>query len=162
MSTAVHAPTPARPEQRIARFVMPVACAAVICGAVALPASAAAAPPPRSAVGVSSGVDPNPHVSRHGGAYGPNTCMTSYVWRDSYDGDSYCVTPQIRDWNHAQNPNRQPGGGAYGPSTCKPGYVWREKWEGDVKCVTPDERDRVKGQGRQVDNGPHTTGIPGA
>ncbi|MGW2274679.1 hypothetical protein [Streptomyces yangpuensis] len=33
----------ARPKQRIARFVMPVASAAVICGAVALPASAAAA-----------------------------------------------------------------------------------------------------------------------
>ncbi|WP_052680554.1 hypothetical protein [Streptomyces sp. NRRL F-4428] len=51
----------ARPKHRIARFVMPVASAAVICGAVALPAAAVVDHPPPSAVGVRSDVDPNPY-----------------------------------------------------------------------------------------------------
>ncbi|MEV7442384.1 hypothetical protein AB0O22_14660 [Streptomyces sp. NPDC091204] len=161
MSHVVPTPTATPPRRRTARFLLPVASAAVICGAVALPASAAVADAPRSPVGIRADVDPNPHRQPGGGAYGPDTCQPGYVWRDSFDGDSYCVTPATRDWNHSINPYRQPGGGAYGPSTCMSGYVWREKWEGDVKCVTPEERDRVKGQGRNIDNGPHTTGVPG-
>ncbi|MFF3083828.1 hypothetical protein ACFVRB_02115 [Streptomyces nojiriensis] len=105
--------------------------------------------------------DANPNRQPGGGASGPSTCKPGYVWRDSYDGDALCVTPEERQRVHDANPNRQPGGGASGPSTCKPGYVWREKWEGDTQCVTPAERDRAKGQGRQIDNGPVLTGIPG-
>ncbi|MFA7767802.1 hypothetical protein ACGFNX_40725 [Streptomyces sp. NPDC048723] len=77
-------------------------------------------------------------------AYGPETCLPGYVWRDSYDGDAVCVKPEERQAVHDQNPNRQPGGGAYGPRTCKPGYVWREKWDGDTQCVTPEERAYAK------------------
>ncbi|MER6252449.1 hypothetical protein ABT224_13935 [Streptomyces sp. NPDC001584] len=105
--------------------------------------------------------DANPNRQPGGGASGPSTCKPGYVWRDSYNGDALCVTPEERQRVHDANPNRQPGGGASGPSTCKPGYVWREKWEGDTQCVTPAERDRAKGQGRQIDNGPVLTGIPG-
>ncbi|MFJ6785873.1 hypothetical protein [Streptomyces yangpuensis] len=161
MSRSVPTTAAARPKHRIARFVMPVASAAVICGAVALPASAAVAHPSQSAAGVRSDVDPNPHRQPGGGAYGPDTCMPGYVWRERWEGDTYCVPPSARDRERARNPHRQPGGGAYGPSTCTPGYVWREQWEGDVKCVTPEERDRVKGQGRPFDNGPSTSGVPG-
>ncbi|QES56615.1 hypothetical protein DEJ51_22550 [Streptomyces venezuelae] len=159
MSYDVHTPTPTRPKRRIARFVMPVASAAFICGAVALPASATVAHPPQSAAGVRSDVFPNPYQEPDGGAYGPYTCQPGYVWRDSFDGDTLCTTPEVRDRVHAQNPHRQPGGGAYGPSTCKPGYVWREMFDGDVKCVTPQERERWKDQ--VFDNGPNLIPVPG-
>ncbi|MFC9296682.1 hypothetical protein ACFTWH_16050 [Streptomyces sp. NPDC057011] len=44
------------------------------------------------------GYDPkNPWRNPRGGAYGPNTCLQGYVWRDSYDGDTFCVTPGERD-----------------------------------------------------------------
>ncbi|MFE6836367.1 hypothetical protein ACFVFI_16255 [Streptomyces sp. NPDC057705] len=40
----------------------------------------------------------NPHRQAGGGAYGPNTCEPGYVWRDSFDGDALCVTPEERTW----------------------------------------------------------------
>ncbi|MFJ6761100.1 hypothetical protein ACIQNK_39615 [Streptomyces sp. NPDC091273] len=78
------------------------------------------------------------------GAYGPSSCEQGYVWRDKYDGDSICVTPQERQWYRDSNPHRQPGGGAYGPSTCSPGYVWRDSYDGDTQCVTPEERQAAQ------------------
>ena len=75
-------------------------------------------------------------------------CKPGYVWRDAFDGDAKCVTPQERDFAHRQNANgennRQPGGGAYGPKTCRNGYVWREAFVGDTVCVTPYERAEAK------------------
>jgi hypothetical protein len=70
-------------------------------------------------------------------------CQPGFVWRDSFEGDAVCVTPQERDAVHNANPNRQPGGGASGPATCKSGFVWRDSFEGDALCVTPQERDAV-------------------
>ncbi|MFF4646535.1 hypothetical protein [Streptomyces sp. NPDC001389] len=35
----------------------------------------------------------NPYRDPNGGAYGPDTCQQGYVWRDSFDGDTVCVTP---------------------------------------------------------------------
>ncbi|GGS39426.1 hypothetical protein Snoj_82370 [Streptomyces nojiriensis] len=142
MSYDVHTPAATRPKRRIARFVIPVASVAFISGAVALPASAAIGHPPRATVGVRT-EDSNPNRQPGGGAYGPNTCKPGYVWRDSYDGDTLCVTPGERQRVHDANPNRQPGGGVYGPSTCKQGYVWRDSYDGDTLCVTPEERQRV-------------------
>jgi hypothetical protein len=31
-----------------------------------------------------------------GGPYGPNTCLTGFVWREAFAGDQVCVTPEIR------------------------------------------------------------------
>jgi hypothetical protein len=74
-------------------------------------------------------------------------CQPGYVWRDAFDGDAKCVTPQERDFAKRQNANaennRQPGGGAYGPKTCRQGYVWREAFQGDTACVTPYERTQA-------------------
>ncbi|MFD7276461.1 hypothetical protein ACFV80_05270 [Streptomyces sp. NPDC059862] len=159
MSYDVHIPVGAPSKRQISRFVLPLASAAFISGAIALPASAAINAPPVSYGSVLSDHDPNRQPG--GGAYGPHTCKPGYVWRDSFDGDTKCVTPEQRQKAHDRNPNRQPGGGAYGPHTCKPGYVWREQWEGDTKCVTPEERAREKGRGRLIDNGPNLEGIPG-
>ncbi|MFF8271840.1 hypothetical protein ACF059_31365 [Streptomyces sp. NPDC016562] len=39
----------------------------------------------------------NPYRDPVGGAYGPDTCLQGYVWRESYDGDTQCVTPAERD-----------------------------------------------------------------
>jgi hypothetical protein len=37
------------------------------------------------------------HRSPDGGAYGPDTCLQGYVWRDAVSGDHVCVTPATRD-----------------------------------------------------------------
>jgi hypothetical protein len=68
---------------------------------------------PRAADDSDDGFDPNRQPG--GGAYGPYTCKSGFVWRDSYDGDHRCVTPAERKRVHDDNPDRQPGGGAYGP-----------------------------------------------
>lgn len=39
----------------------------------------------------------NPYRDPAGGAYGPDTCLQGYVWRESFDGDTQCVTPGERD-----------------------------------------------------------------
>ncbi len=45
-----------------------------------------------------SGTDMNnPYRDPAGGAYGPDTCRQGYVWRESFDGDTQCVTPEERD-----------------------------------------------------------------
>lgn len=160
MSYDRHAPTATHSKRRISRFMMVFTSAAFISGCIALPASAAIAPQTQTQTQTQSSVkgvisDYNPNRQPGGGAYGPNTCKPGYVWRDSFDGDTFCVTPAARQQVHNQNPNRQPGGGAYGPKTCKPGYVWREKFKGDTLCVTPAERQKAKGQGRVIDYGTH-------
>lgn len=35
--------------------------------------------------------------------YGPNQCLPGYVWRDAWDGDGVCVTPDVRDQAHDDN-----------------------------------------------------------
>ena len=37
------------------------------------------------------------------GAYGSNTCKQGYVWREAFNGDAVCVTPDIRDQTLADN-----------------------------------------------------------
>ncbi|MFD9410458.1 hypothetical protein ACFWBN_26060 [Streptomyces sp. NPDC059989] len=171
MTHDLHTPAPSRSKRRVLRVGMALTSAAFISGAIALPASAATASPHHSAVTGFGSKDP--HRQRGGGVYGLLTCKPGYVWRDSYEGDSLCVTPGEHDRVKAQNPNRQPGGGAYGPLTCMPGYVWRDSFDGDGLCVTPEERAAAKyksqsqgksngnSQGRLIDNGPHLKGIPG-
>jgi hypothetical protein len=33
----------------------------------------------------------------------PPYCVSGYVWRDAYDGDSVCVEPWVRDQVHYDN-----------------------------------------------------------
>ncbi|WP_406511213.1 hypothetical protein OG851_01260 [Streptomyces sp. NBC_00161] len=148
-------PTATQSKRRISRSMMVFASAAFITGGIALPATAAIAPQTQTQTSVKSlpSDGSNPHRQPGGGAYGPDTCMVGYVWRDSFDGDTLCVTPAARQKVHDQNPHRQPGGGAYGPSTCMPGYVWREKFKGDTLCVTPAERQQAKNHGTVIDYG---------
>ena len=42
-------------------------------------------------------------VEPGGGAYGPQTCKQGYVWREAFDGDTVCVTPERRSETLAQN-----------------------------------------------------------
>jgi hypothetical protein len=41
---------------------------------------------------------PNNQVSRS-----DNRCRSGFVWRDAFDGDGVCVTPQARDRVHEEN-----------------------------------------------------------
>ena len=34
--------------------------------------------------------------SPSGGAYGPDTCLPGFVWREAVAGDHVCVTPETR------------------------------------------------------------------
>ena len=58
---------------------------------------------------------------------GPDTCKSSFVWRNASARDHVCVTPAERDQvavdNAAGSSKRQPGGGPGGPDTCLQGYV---------------------------------------
>ncbi|KPL51455.1 hypothetical protein ABB55_03775 [Prosthecomicrobium hirschii] len=82
------------------------------------------------------------------GAYGPDTCRQGYVWRESFVGDTVCVTPAERARakadNFAAKYRVNPSGGAYGRDTCRNGYVWREAFPGDHVCVTPAQRARAR------------------
>lgn len=95
--------------------------------------------------------------------YGPDTCISGYVWREAGPGDHVCVKPEIRDSTARENADpdqhRQPGGGAYGPDTCAAGYVWREAFSGDHVCVSTAVRnqasiDNAKAENRYERNAP--------
>ncbi|GCE24235.1 hypothetical protein [Dictyobacter kobayashii] len=88
------------------------------------------------------------------GPYGPDTCLTGYVWREAFTGDHVCVTPQRRTqvaFDNSQAYYRtNPYGGPYGKDTCRNGYVWREAGPDDHVCVTPDERTLVAQENQQA------------
>ncbi|MFD9520938.1 hypothetical protein, partial [Streptomyces sp. NPDC059979] len=130
MAYDLHAPTTGR---RISRLGICIAAVVFAAGAFALPASAAVGSPARPPVTSSSAGDPNSQPD--------GQCKPGYVYRDSFEGDGVCVTPEERDAAHTQNPNRQPGS-----NECKPGYVYRDSFEGDGVCVTPEERDAAHAQ----------------
>lgn len=81
-------------------------------------------------------------------AYGPDTCINGFVWREATSEDRVCVLPAVRE--QASRDNSQ---ARYrisrvnmhsGPNTCRTGYVWREAVPGDVVCVTPDVRAQAR------------------
>ncbi|MCZ0728762.1 hypothetical protein [Mycolicibacterium iranicum] len=78
--------------------------------------------------------------------YGPDTCISGYVWREARGGDNVCVTPNIRDAVAQQNANpgahKDPNAGS-GPQGCASGFVWREAFDGDTICVTPAFRQQM-------------------
>ena len=51
--------------------------------------------------------DNNPAVQAQrragGGPYGPDTCKQGWVWREAYEGDVICVTPETRARTKAEN-----------------------------------------------------------
>jgi hypothetical protein len=79
--------------------------------------------------------------------YGPNTCLTGFVWREAFAGDVVCVPPSTRTRakqdNAAAASRRDPSAG-YGPFGCQQGYVWREARASDLVCVTPNIRSQAK------------------
>lgn len=88
--------------------------------------------------------------------YGRWTCKNGFVWREAYNGDVVCVTPQTRAQTAYDNrlaPYRiNPGGGDFGPFTCKYGFVWREAYNGDLVCVTPQTRAQTAYDNRLAPN----------
>jgi len=81
-------------------------------------------------------------------AYGPDTCISGYVWREAVANDHVCVTPDQRRQARVDNAQARYRvsltNKAYGEATCRRGYVWREAAEGDVVCVEPWVRDRAR------------------
>ncbi|MEV7523203.1 hypothetical protein [Streptomyces sp. NPDC091371] len=83
MSHTLCTPTAARSGRRFSRYAMAFASAAFVAGVAALPAAAATAPAARPSV-----TDVRPAAE---------PCPPGYVWRDMWDGDTLCVTPEERD-----------------------------------------------------------------
>ncbi|HLH23643.1 MAG TPA: hypothetical protein VK066_14070 [Chloroflexota bacterium] len=85
---------------------------------------------------------------------GPDTCVSGYVWREAFEGDHVCVTPETRRQAAADNAaaasRREPNGGAYGPDTCRQGFVWRAARPEDHVCVTPERRDQTANDNAQA------------
>jgi hypothetical protein len=81
--------------------------------------------------------------------YGPDTCVLGFVWREAFNNDHVCVTPETRAQAARDNTlaasRRNPNGGPYGPDTCLEGFVWRDANPGRVDhvCVTPDVRTQA-------------------
>jgi flagellar biosynthesis GTPase FlhF len=75
-------------------------------------------------------------------------CQPGFVWREAWEGDRVCVTPETQKRTASDNAKaphtREPTGGAHGPNTCKAGYVWREARRGDVVCVAPAVREQAQ------------------
>jgi|SRR5688572_1777809 len=79
--------------------------------------------------------------------YGPDTCISGYVWREAIPGDNVCVTPATRSqtaYDNSQAAARRDPTGVYGSNTCISGFVWREAYDGDVTCVTPATRAQAR------------------
>jgi hypothetical protein len=78
-------------------------------------------------------------------AYGPDTCVTGYVWREASPTDHVCVTAEVRGQTAADNAAAHARvdsrGGLYGPDTCLQGFVWRDAFPGDHVCVAVATRN---------------------
>ena len=81
-------------------------------------------------------------------AYGPDTCINGYVWREATPDDHVCVVPAVRAAtrrDNAQAPYRVSATIHHsGPDTCRNGYVWREALPTDHVCVLPQVRDQAR------------------
>jgi hypothetical protein len=90
---------------------------------------------------------PPPPVSNKDCSYGPDTCVSGYVWRDASSSDHVCVTPDVRQQTSSDNAlaprRRNPSGGPYGPDTCLVGFVWRDAFSGDHVCVLGTTRSQA-------------------
>ncbi|MFN8635828.1 MAG: hypothetical protein U0893_18420 [Chloroflexota bacterium] len=118
---------------RLRNLLASAALGLTILGTAALPAAAAG-------LDVSAGATVQ-------GAYGPDTCINGYVWREAIPSDHVCVTPATRSqtaYDNSQAVYRRDPNGAYGSNTCVNGYVWREAFVGDAVCVTPATRSQAK------------------
>ncbi|MGI8333031.1 RICIN domain-containing protein [Actinomadura scrupuli] len=87
-------------------------------------------------------------------AFGPDTCVQRFVWREATAADHVCVEPKIRMFTRLQTADsgkfRSENGGPFGPDTCKSGFVWREAVPDDHACVAPPVRDFHRKETEQV------------
>ncbi|MEP7007438.1 MAG: hypothetical protein ABI810_15755 [Sphingomonas bacterium] len=81
-------------------------------------------------------------------AYGPDTCINGYVWREATPNDHVCVIPAVRTAARRDNEQARYRVSATvhhsGPDTCRSGYVWREASPTDHVCVLPSVRAQAR------------------
>jgi len=81
-------------------------------------------------------------------AYGPDTCIQGYVWREAVPNDHVCVVPAVRAAARLDNQQARYRVSATihhsGPDTCRNGYVWREATPEDHVCVLPAVRTQAR------------------
>ncbi|QXQ05339.1 hypothetical protein KX816_13905 [Sphingosinicellaceae bacterium] len=74
-------------------------------------------------------------------------CLTGFVRREAFPGDTRCVTPDVRDAAAQDNvlgrSRRTADGGPYDNVTCRSGFVWREASPTDHVCVSPERRQQT-------------------
>ena len=80
-------------------------------------------------------------------------CVSGFVWREAFDGDHVCVTPeqraQVQADNAAADSRKDPSAG-FGPDGCASGFVWRAARTEDLVCVTSEERAQVADDNAQA------------
>src|SRR4029078_2843965 len=77
-------------------------------------------------------------------------CSPGYVWRDAFDGDLICVSPQryaqVQDENRYASQHIDPNWTApslASPEDCLEGYTWRLAGPDDAACVTFEASDQA-------------------
>jgi hypothetical protein len=73
---------------------------------------------------------------------GPGACKKGFVWREAFEGDKVCVTPQIREQTAADN--AAASGRIKPDGRCIQGFVWRDAGPNDHVCVPPSMRSQAK------------------
>jgi hypothetical protein len=87
--------------------------------------------------------------SSFGGAYGPDTCKTGYVWREAVPTDHVCVT--LANRQQAADDNQLAAKRRTGTTdTCIPDYVWRAATPTDHVCVTQQVHDQAQSDNAQA------------
>jgi PASTA domain len=87
------------------------------------------------------------------GAYGPDTCLQGYVWREAFQGDHVCVTPETRAQAANDNAARH---SSIGGDKCRERFfsgrllVWRQASSDDHVCVTPETRTQTANDNSQA------------
>ncbi len=95
-------------------------------------------------------------------------CSPGYVWRDAFDGDLICVTPQryaqVQDENRYASEHIDPNAVVYGftnSDDCLPGYMWRlagpndrvdPNHQVDRVCVTLKAYDQATDENNHADD----------
>jgi hypothetical protein len=89
--------------------------------------------------------------------YGPDTCISGYVWRNAFPNDHVCVTEDVLLQTAADNAaaaSRVDPGGAYGPDSCIDGFgwVWRDAGPSDHVCVSGAVRSQAAADNAAADS----------
>jgi hypothetical protein len=72
-----------------------------------------------------------------------DACADGYVWREAFNGDHACVTPEARELARFDNANSEQFRANKGSDECVQGFVWRLAKPDDHVCVPQITREQT-------------------